>query len=279
MKEINNDNIGHYDVVDFPKARIPTLDFLTLGDDNHYVKGLIEFDVTEGRNKIQEHEKNTQKRISFTAWLLKCIGQAASEFKEVHSMMLGKKKIVKFDDVDISIVVEKSVDGEKVPIPLIVRRTNKKTVIQINDEIRKAQSEDVNKAAILGNHEMKNDIKTYVSLPKFLRKYIIKRKFKDPVRIKQLMGTIIVTSVGMFTNLHGWPIPTTSHPLAFGVGSITKKPGVIDDKIEVREYLAITVLFNHDIVDGAPATRFITRLGELLESGFGLLNLESFIFF
>lgn len=279
MKEINNDNIGYYDVIDFPKARIPTLDFLTLGDDNHYVKGLIEFDVTEGRNKIREHEKNTQKKVSFTAWLLKCIGQAASEFKEVHSMMLGKKKIVKFEDVDISIVVEKSVGGEKVPIPLIIRRTNKKTVIQINDEIRKAQSEKVNEATILGNHDMKNDVKTYVSLPKFLRKFIIKRKFKDPIRIKQMMGTIIVTSVGMFTNLHGWPIPTTSHPLAFGVGSITKKPGVIDDKIEIREYLALTVLFNHDIVDGAPATRFITRLGELLESGFGLLNLESFIFF
>jgi len=97
MKELNNDDIGHYEIIDFPKVRIPTLDFLNLGDNNHYVKGLVEFDVTEGRSKIHEHEKNTQKKISFTAWLLKCIGQAASEFKEVHSMMLGKNKIVKFE--------------------------------------------------------------------------------------------------------------------------------------------------------------------------------------
>ena len=279
MKEVNTDNIGYYDVIDFPKARIPTLDFLALGDDNHYVKGLIEFDVTEGRDKIREHEKNTQKKISFTAWLLKCIGQAASEFKEVHAMMLGKRKIVKFEDVDISIVVEKSVDGEKVPMPLIIRRTNKKTIAQINEEIRRAQSEEISDATVLGEHTMKKKMKYYLSLPKFLRKYIIRRRLKDPIKIKQLMGTIIVTSVGMFTNLHGWPIPTTSHPLAFGVGSITKKPGIINDKIEIREYLALTVLFNHDIVDGAPATRFITRLGELLKTGFGLLNLESFIFF
>ncbi len=279
MKELNNNNIGHYDIIDYPKARIPTLDFLALGDNNHYVKGLIEFDVTEGRNKIQEHEKNTQKKISFTAWLLKCIGQAASEFKEVHSMMMGKNKIIKFDDVDISITIEKSVEGVKAPIPLVVRTTNKKTVIQISDEIRKAQAEEVDEASILGNHNMKEDLKKYVSLPRFFRKFILKRKFRDPVRIKQMMGTIIVSSVGMFGKLRGWPIPTTAHPLAFGVGSVAKKPAIINDQIEIREFLALSVLFNHDIVDGAPATRFITRLGELIESGFGLLNLESFIFF
>jgi pyruvate/2-oxoglutarate dehydrogenase complex dihydrolipoamide acyltransferase (E2) component len=277
MKKSNN--IGHYDITDFPKVRIPSLDFLSLGDKNHYVKGLIEFDVTNGRNKIREHEKNTRKKISFTAWLLKCIGQAASEFKEVHSIMRGKNKIVTFDDVDISITVEKSVDGVKSPMPLVIRKTNKKTVMQINDEIREAQSETVNAATVLGDHEIKSKINYYISLPKSIRRYLIRRKLKDPIKVKQLMGTIIVTSIGMFGNLYGWPIPTTSHPLAFGVGSITKKPGINNDKIEIREYLPMTILLNHDVVDGAPATRFISRLGELIESEFGLLNLESFIFF
>ncbi|UCC20474.1 MAG: 2-oxo acid dehydrogenase subunit E2 [Promethearchaeota archaeon] len=277
MKKTNN--IGHYEISEFPKERIPTLDFLSLGDYKHYVKGLFEFDVTDARNKIREHEKNTYKKISFTAWLLKCIGQAASEFKEVHSMMLGKKKIIKFDDVDISIVVEKNIGGIKTPIPLVIRQTNNKTVIQISDEIREAQSKEVSEATVLGNHDLKNDVKTYVSLPKFLRKFILRRKFKDPIKVKQIMGTIIVTSVGMYSKFHGWPIPTTYHPLAFGVGSIIKKPGIVNDKVEIREYLAMSILINHDVVDGAPATRFISRLGELIESEFGLLNLESFIFF
>ncbi len=274
-----SDNIGHYDITEFPRVRIPSLDFLSLGDKNHYVKGLIELDVTEGRNKIREHEKNTRKKISFTAWLLKCIGQAASEFKEVHSMMMGKDKIITFDDVDISITVEKTVEGVKSPMPLVIRKTNKKTVMQINDEIRKAQSEELSGATVLGDHEIKDKIEYYLSLPKLIRRYIIRRRLKDPIKVKQLMGTIIVTSIGMFGNLYGWPIPTTSHPLAFGVGSITKKPGIVEDKIEIREYLPMTILFNHDVVDGAPATRFISRLGELLSSEFGLLNLESFIFF
>ncbi|MFW9819219.1 MAG: 2-oxo acid dehydrogenase subunit E2 [Candidatus Thorarchaeota archaeon] len=274
-----SDTIGHYNIKEFPKVRIPSLDFLSLGDKNHYVKGLIEFDVTGGRDKIREHEKNTGKKLSFTAWLLKCIGQAANEFKDVHAMMKGKNKIITFNDVDISITVEKTIEGVKSPMPLVIRKTNKKTVMQINDEIRKAQSEEISGATVLGDNKIKHKMKYYLSLPGWIRRYLIRRKLKDPIKVKQLMGTIIVTSIGMFGNLYGWPIPTTCHPLAFGVGSITKKPGVIGDKIKIREYLPLTILFNHDVVDGAPAARFVSRLGDLIESEFGLLNLESFIFF
>ncbi|MFW9824864.1 MAG: 2-oxo acid dehydrogenase subunit E2 [Candidatus Thorarchaeota archaeon] len=95
---------------------------------------------------------------------------------------------------------------------------------------------------------------------------------KNPLKAKLMMGTIIVTSVGMFRKVHGWPIPTTAHPLAFAVGGITKKPGIINDEIKIREYLTITILFNHDVVDGAPAARFVSRLVDLIESGFGLEN-------
>jgi hypothetical protein len=40
--------IGSYKISKFPKDRIPTLDFLSIGDNKHYVKALIEVDVTEG---------------------------------------------------------------------------------------------------------------------------------------------------------------------------------------------------------------------------------------
>ena len=42
--------------------------------------------------------------------------------------------------------------------------------------------------------------------------------------------------------------------------------------IAIREYLCLTVSLNHDIIDGAPAARFVTRLKEPIESGFGLLD-------
>jgi pyruvate/2-oxoglutarate dehydrogenase complex dihydrolipoamide acyltransferase (E2) component len=266
-------NIGSYELIKFPKARIPTLDFLTLGDKAHYIKGLIEVDVTKGRDFIRKHEKETGVKISFTAWLLKCIGKAASEHKEVHSIMKGSKRIVRFDDVDISTIVERDVNDIKVPLPLLIRKTNEKSIKEIHNEIRAAQTEKVNHAVVLGGDSIGKKMKLYVSLPKFIRRFLLKHILKNPIKVKQLMGTIVVTAVGMFGNIYGWPIPTTAHPLALGIGGITKKPGVINDQIEIREYLTMTVLLNHDIVDGAPATRFISRLGNLLKSGFSLDDL------
>jgi pyruvate/2-oxoglutarate dehydrogenase complex dihydrolipoamide acyltransferase (E2) component len=45
---------------------------------------------------------------------------------------------------------------------------------------------------------------------------------------------------------------------------------VTDGHVTVREYLSLTISFDHDIVDGAPAARFMRRLKELIESGYGL---------
>ena len=60
------------------------------------------------------------------------------------------------------------------------------------------------------------------------------------------------------------------HPLVIALGGIARKPGIVGDKVEVREYLGMTVLFDHDVTDGAPVARFVQRLRELIENGYGL---------
>jgi len=147
--------IGSYKISKFPKDRIPTLDFLSVGDNKHYVKGLIEVDVTDGRQIIDNYEKETDLKISFTAWLLKGIGRAASEFKEVHSMMKGKRKIISFDDVDISVPVERFTKGVNVAMPVVVRKVNMKNVKEIHNKIRLAQKEEVDGATVLGESSIK----------------------------------------------------------------------------------------------------------------------------
>jgi pyruvate/2-oxoglutarate dehydrogenase complex dihydrolipoamide acyltransferase (E2) component len=54
------------------------------------------------------------------------------------------------------------------------------------------------------------------------------------------------------------------------VGGIAQKPGMVDGRIEPREFLSLTISFDHDIVDGAPAARFAARLKSLIECGYGL---------
>jgi pyruvate/2-oxoglutarate dehydrogenase complex dihydrolipoamide acyltransferase (E2) component len=79
-----------------------------------------------------------------------------------------------------------------------------------------------------------------------------------------------MTAVGMFGKGSGWAISFGVHTLDIALGGIVEKPGVVDRRIEIREYLCVTISFDHDIVDGAPAARFTARLKELIESGYGL---------
>ena len=84
-------------------------------------------------------------------------------------------------------------------------------------------------------------------------------------------GTVAVTAVGMFGKGHsGWGIATTPVSLSLVVGSMAWKPAVVEGRIEPREILNLTVVFDHNVIDGAPATRFVRRLVELIESGYGL---------
>lgn len=82
----------------------------------------------------------------------------------------------------------------------------------------------------------------------------------------------MVTAVGMFGKGGGWGITLPNVTLTVTVGGIAKKPGVVDDRIEIREYLDLTVNIDYDIVDGAPMVRFVNYFRELIESGHGLME-------
>jgi len=58
------------------------------------------------------------------------------------------------------------------------------------------------------------------------------------------------------------------------LGGISRKPAFVEDRIEPREILNLTVAFDHDVVDGAPAARVLERLVDLIESGDGLSLVE-----
>lgn len=88
--------------------------------------------------------------------------------------------------------------------------------------------------------------------------------------MKDMQGTVLLTALGMFGDGGGWGIPVTNHTLQLTLGGIAEKPAFVNDQIEKREFLSVTVSFDHDIVDGAPAARFIQRLKELMESAYGI---------
>jgi pyruvate/2-oxoglutarate dehydrogenase complex dihydrolipoamide acyltransferase (E2) component len=237
----------------------------------HHIKALIELDVTEARKMIRDRKKENSN-ISFNSWLIKCISKTVEDFKDIHGIRKGRRKIVLFNDVDISIMIEREIEGVKVPLPYVIRKTNEKSISEICEEIKAGQRQSINDEGNYVLGEAKNEfmMKLYYSLPGFARRMVWRKMIQSPFFTKQNMGTVIITSIGMMGKINGWVIPTSVHPVSFGVGSIIKKPGVVDDRIEIREYLYITVSVDHDVVDGAPAVRALSKLTKLVESGFGL---------
>jgi len=229
--------------------------------------GLFEADVTEARRKLHRYKEQTGESLSFTGWIAACVGKAIGEHKQVHALMIGKHFVI-FDDVNINILIETVIEGRAFPVNCILKSANDKTIMEINREIREAQmkrEEDYTEA------KENRGLRVLLSVPKFLRVFLFWRKVrKDPSFIKERMGTVALTSIGMHAKSGGWAIPLGLHAVSIAVGGISEKPGFVGDRIEKREYLALTVTLDHDVVDGAPATRFVARLIELLEESHGL---------
>ncbi len=234
-----------------------------MGLRKHTVHGLVEFDVTQARETIRQHKAKTGETLSFSAFILACLGKAIDMNKPIHAYRNWRSQLIIFDEVDVNTLFEVEVDGKKTIRPHILRGVNKKSFREIHQEIRSFQQEHK------GSQESKF-IERFVLLPGFIRRSFLWILFKKPRLIKEYYGTVLVTSVGMFGAGSGWGIPVPNHTLQLTLGGIARKPGIVEDRIEVREYLSVTISIDHDIVDGAPAARFTQQLKELIESGDGL---------
>jgi pyruvate/2-oxoglutarate dehydrogenase complex dihydrolipoamide acyltransferase (E2) component len=271
------DLIGSFEERQFPQLRNPTIDTLIWGSKRHHVPILLEVDVTAARDAIHDRKTKTGQDISFTGWLVKCLAQAVSEHKFIHALRKGKRRLVIFDDVDVTVIVERAVGqldaGETLPMPYIVRKANEKSVTVIHSEIRAAQQLPVAASEVqIGSTRAAWMTKISTMLPRFVRDlFFWQPLFHNPFLVKRMMGTVSVTSLGSVgQGVMSWGIPIGIHPLIVAVGAIAKRPGIVREQIVIREYVGLTVLFDHDVADGAPVARFIRRLQELMACGYGL---------
>jgi pyruvate/2-oxoglutarate dehydrogenase complex dihydrolipoamide acyltransferase (E2) component len=240
-----------------------TADYMQTAGHRSNVHGLVEIDVTDARERIRTIEEETGTDLSFTAFVVSCLATAVEEQPRVHRYHDWRGRIREFDDVDVNVLVEREVDGERIGVPHVVRAANRRTVRSIHDEIRRVKADTSN-----GREARMAELAS--RLPGFVRRQIWRLPQLFPSRWKRLAGTVAVTSVGMFGTGSGWAISPTNYTLQLAIGGIGTKPRLIDGELQSREFLSLTVSFDHDVVDGAPAARFVQRLGERLEAGTGL---------
>lgn len=260
---------GSFETRQVPASRIGTIDLGRIGLRKHHVAGLLEVDVTDVISQLRAR-RFEGRRVSFFAWMTKTIGDTIAENRYIHALRRGKRRLLVFDDIDVSIMVEKEIGGERVPIPLLIRKTNRKSAADIHDEIQAARDrivEDESDYVMTENEFPRAVMRLYYALPQWFRVCLIRRILRSPHRSKAMMGTAVITTVGAAGHLSGWIIPKSMHNLCFALGAITKKPWIVANRIEIRDILHLTVLVDHDAVDGIPASRFLARLVNRVQRG------------
>jgi pyruvate/2-oxoglutarate dehydrogenase complex dihydrolipoamide acyltransferase (E2) component len=255
-----------YRVVDIPLARRAVLDSLRLSHRKHTVYGLLEMDVTEARQSIGEHEAKTGEKLSFTAFIIACLARAVAANRYMHGYRNWRNKLVLFDDVDVCCIFEIELEGTKFPLAHVIRAANRRGFRDIHEEIRRVQANPRSSPSL----KAQDRVKWLLLAPGFLRDLVYRLMLKSPHRLKAQMGTVVLTAVGMFGQGGGWGIPTTHYTLGVTLGGTARKPGVVEGRIEVRDYLGVTIAMDHDIIDGAPGARFADRFRDLVEQGYGL---------
>ncbi len=253
----------------FPRERHDVVDALEVGARRHVVHALLELDVTRARQLIRDHEAATGERFSFTAFVVASLSRALDADTALQAYRDWRGRLVTFDDVDVVTLVEAETGA--VAVPHVVRSANRRTVRSIHDEIRQVQARPGSSAqrsgglARLSRH-----------VPGVLRRAFLRALRLSPHRLKQVAGTTLVTAVGMFGTGGGWAVGIVPlHTLALTVGGISRKPGLVGDRVEPREFLAVTASFDHDVVDGAPAARFAQRLRQIVEDAEVLADLAT----
>ena len=265
-----SEKTGPYHVIDLSAGRRMMVSMNSLYWRTHCMYGLLEVDVTVARQFIADYRARTGELLSFTGYLTFCLARAVDEDKSVQAYLKGRKQLVLFDDVDVGLMVERKIGEKTALMGHVIRGANRKTYREIHQEIRSVQSEPVPP-----DRGVPSWFRSAMLLPwplaGWFRAWLRLAMRRDPTLSAAMGGTVGITAVGMFgKGQGGWGIVPLHYSLGLVVGSTAWKPAIVEGRIEPREILNLTVVFDHDVIDGAPAARFSRRFVELIESGYGL---------
>ncbi|TFV82117.1 2-oxoglutarate dehydrogenase, E2 component, dihydrolipoamide succinyltransferase [Microbacterium sp. dk485] len=198
---------------------------------------VVEVDVTKlanYRDRVKgQFQEKTGDKLSFLPFFVLAAAEALQAYPVINSTVDGES-IVYPPSENISIAV----DTERGLLTPVVRDAGGKNLAQIAHEI-------ADLAARTRNNKLKPD--------------------------ELAGGTFTVTNTGSRGALFDTPLVFLPQSAILGTGTVVKRPGVVSvdgkDAISVRSYVYLALSYDHRVVDGADAARFLSAVKSRLEAG------------
>ncbi len=201
-----------------------------------HVQSFIEIDVTklwEWREGVKnDFQKRENYKLTLTHVFIKIISEVLREFPILNSSLKDDKVFIK-SDINIGVATALS-DGNLI-VP-VLKNSDQLSLIGIvkktNDLVQRARNNNLNPDDVVD-------------------------------------GTYTITNVGVFDTLSGIPIINQPQVGILAIGSILKKPSVIEtekgDFIGIRRKMILCHSYDHRIINGATGGLFIKRIKDIIE--------------
>ena len=119
-----NEKHADYQLIWCPKLRRALAVTLRSAQRKPMIHGHIDVGVTKAHEFLQEHKAKAGESLSFTAFIITCVGKAVDENKSLHACRQGRKHLVLFDEVDVATAIERDMAWQKQPMISIIRAAN-----------------------------------------------------------------------------------------------------------------------------------------------------------
>jgi len=187
----------------------------------------MEVDMTSASKKKSEEEK-TGGEISYNDFIIKAAATALREFPAVNTMLLGQE-LRAMSEVNVGIAVG---SGDDLLVP----------VIKNADRLSRP---DISRSA----------------------KNLIERARSGTLATKEMSGgTFTISNLGMYDVDMFAPVINPPETAILGVGRIASKILVLGENMAIRQMMTLTLVFDHRVIDGVLAARFLQRVKQLLEA-------------
>lgn len=165
----------------------------------------------------------------YNALLITIVAQALREYPQMNARQEGEA-IRLLDDVNIGIAV----DTERGLLVVSIKDADRKSVLTVDSELAALAER-----ARLGTSSLGD-----------------------------LTGsTFTITNLGVFGIDQFTPIINPPEIGILGIGRIIEKPMMMDGEVVGRPMITLSLTFDHRLIDGAPAARFLQRIAQLIEKG------------